>query len=366
MSTRRLTWLAFVILFAARLALACAPAVPRQLDELGYLAGARFLATGEGALEPEGRAPYKVGYSLLLVPFFWLEGEGGGGVDTVFFLTRLLGAFLMASLLPLGAALAGRFEPGLGAGERVALGAAVALSPAAVLYGTTAMSENVLLPGYLLYLLCAARAFEEGSWSRWAAWGAVAGGLYLVHERAIGWLVLAGAACLIDAVIRRRWTPLAGLAAAASLVFVRLPVPGSAWSTGSSAAGYLSELLARPETLLATVVGHVWYLALASGGLLAGGLYLALWGRRPSPLVGLTLLSASSMVGLSVVLMGQRENARMTHWIYGRYSESVLPALVLLALGALCVQARRRRWRTLLPAAGLSALTLVLPPLLLR
>ncbi|MEO1088651.1 MAG: hypothetical protein AAFY88_30835, partial [Acidobacteriota bacterium] len=117
----------------------------------------------------------------------------------------------------------------------------------------------------------------------------------------------------------------------------------------------------------ATVVGHVWYLALASGGLLAGGLYLALGARRRhSPQLWLTLLSSASMIGLSIVLMGQRENARMTHWIYGRYSESVLPALGLLALAALCIEGRRRRWRPLLTAAGLSALTLVLPPLVLR
>ncbi|MBA3302585.1 MAG: hypothetical protein H0U26_01785, partial [Acidimicrobiia bacterium] len=67
---------AALIVVAARLALGATMEGPRVFpDELGYLAAARHLAGGSPPWELGAAAFYHPGYSLLLVPAFWLTDD---------------------------------------------------------------------------------------------------------------------------------------------------------------------------------------------------------------------------------------------------------------------------------------------------
>jgi len=346
-----------------RLLLAAPLAVPLQVDELGYLGNARYLATGEGLVTAVGRAPYKVGYPLLLAPAALL---GDVDAETMLRAAQALNALLAACLVPLGVWLAGRLRPVLGFRDRLLAASCVALYPAVTMYATTAMAFTVLVAGYLLYLVLGWRACHGGSAGAWAAWGGLAGGLYLVHERTIGWLAAATAAAIVAAVARRRATPLLLVPAAAAVASIQwlVPVPGGAYATGAQAVETLAAVLRQPSMLVAAASGQPWYLWLSSGGVLAVGLLAAVpLGRRGDGLAGGPLFwltatgSAASMVAISVLHMAHRHDPRMTHWIYGRYTESVAVAALLVAVVALAgPDARRRR---VLPGVTLAALGLL-------
>ncbi len=353
----------YVALVALRLLLATPLTVPLQVDELGYLGNARYLATGEGLVTATGRAPYKVGYPLLLTPAALL---GDVGAEAMLRAAQTLNALLAAGLVPLGVWLAGRLRPGLGFWDRLLAASCVAVYPAVTMYATTAMAFTALVTGYLGYLVLAWRACHGGSAAAWAAWGGLAGALYLIHERTIGWLAAATAAAIVVAVSRRRATALLLVPAAALVASVQwlVPVPGGAYATGAQVAETLASVLRQPSMLVATGSGQPWYLWLSSGGVLAVGLLAAVsLGRRGDGLAGRPLFwltaagSAASMVAISVLHMAHRHDPRMTHWVYGRYTESVAVAALLVAVVALAApDARRRR---VLPAATLGALVLL-------
>lgn len=350
-------------LVAFRLLLAAPLAVPLQVDELGYLGNARYLATGEGLVATAGRAPYKVGYALLLAPAALL---GDGDAEPMLRAAQALNALLAACLVPLGVGLAGRLRPGLGFRDRLLASTCVGLYPGVTMYATTAMAFTVLVAGFFAYLVLAWRACHGGTAAPWVAWGGLTGFLYLVHERTLGWLAVAAVAAALAAAGRRRLHPLLLVPAAALPASIQwlLPVPGGAYATGAQATGTVAAILRQPSMLLATASGQPWYLWLASGGVLAVGLLaavrLARGGDRLAgrPLFWLTAAgSAASMVAISVLHMAHRHDPRMTHWIYGRYNESVAVAALLVAVVALAVPAARRR--RVLPGVTLGALGLL-------
>ena len=334
MAHRRAVWLATGVLVLLHLVLAVPVEHPQQLDELAYLSTAQWIATGDGLLEPEGRAAYKIGYPLLLAPAYALGGDHAVG----FRWAQLLGAILMALLLPLGDRLLAVLRPEIAAADRLLIALCASLLPAAQLYGVTAMSESVMFPGILLLLLAAARALSGGGGGWWLGLGAVAGGLYLVHERGLV-IVLVILVAVLLAVPRARWRALLALAGMVPLLAAErlITIPGTSYRTGSVARDILSEALADPAELVVITAGHLWYLLLATGGVVVVGLLCwrpRRWKAPASFWVALGGVSAGTFA-LSVLHFTYRPDVTFTHWIYGRYDEAVLVPLLLVALGSL-------------------------------
>lgn len=354
-----------VMLLVLRWALAAPLAVPLQVDELAYLGNARFLATGAGLVATEGRAPFKIGYPLLLTPAARLWD---GRPEPLFRAAQLVNSALAAALVPLGLWLATRLRPDLGFGDRLAAAACAALYPAVSLYATTAMAFNLLATGFLGFLCLAWWATSDPTrWPRWLAWGAWCGGLYAVHERALAWLAVAAAVAGVAAWRHRGWRPLALLPAVVAGASVErlAPLPGGSYDTGGTAVATVLAALHHGRDLLATACGQPWYLWLATGGLLVTGGWVALTRgheRDPklhaAPLFWWTVVgTTASTVAMSVLHMAHRPDARFTHWIYGRYTESLAAGLVLLVLVVMAVAPSPRRSRLLLQGAAVSVAT---------
>ncbi len=356
---RLILWvlLPYLLLVGLRLLLSANLDCPLKPDELGYLGNARYLATGSGLVDPAGRHAYKVGYPLLLIPAFLLTDDPIGGFKAA----QVLNAFLLSLVYPAAFLLAGRLAPSLARVDRLLLALCVSLYPAALLYSTTAMSANAFVPAFFLLLLAAMAALERPrAWS-WAAFGAATVVLYAIHERAIGVV-----ACALGTALLHLWRGSPGRRAPALAFFAAAPgawlllraveVPGSRWHTGSQSLQVLRGALANPETLLVTAAGQLWYLGLATlGSLFAGTLLLALARRRLATLAAVPGLfwpllygSAAAVFATSVLFNVVRwDQARFTHWVYGRQNESVLLPLLLVALLALRGAGDGRRWRDL-------------------
>lgn len=350
---RRHLWLALVlpcvVLCAVHLALATTVEVPQKGDELVYLGNARYLATGEGLVDPTGRDPYKIGYSLLLLPAFWLDASPLGGFAWV----QVINSLLLTALYPALFVLARRLAPTLKLLDHVLLASCLSCYPAVLLYGTTAMSENAFLPLFAWLVAVAHKALQGQRGRDWAMLAVLTMFLYFVHERALGILLtVSGVVALTGFLELRRGTRRWGWVLYPTMAMMTygalraVEVPGSRWQTGTRGSGFVRQALALPESLVATFAGHLWYLTLATVGCLGLGLILRwLESRQPGtenpssravPLFWWLLAgSAGSVLAVSTIFLAQRDEAQFTHWVYGRYCEGVLLPVMLVALLAL-------------------------------
>ncbi len=366
------------VLFGLHWALAGTVEVPQKGDELVYLGNARYLATGQGLVDPTGRDPYKIGYSLLLLPAFWIDASPLGGFAWV----QVINALLTTALYPMLFLLARRLAPDLAPLDHGLLAGVLSCYPAVLLYATTAMSENAFIPAFVGSTLLLHRALETQRWWDWASFSALTVFLYYVHERALGILACAIAVCLLVGWSQLRapikgWGWLASLSIG-GLVFALLhfvEVPGSRWHTGARSSEYFSQAAGMPDALVHTAAGHLWYLMLATGGCLLLGLGLrcleawhlpkhATSSRGPKMFWWFLIGSVGSVLMVSVIFLAQRPEAQLTHMVYGRYSEGVLLPVLLVALLAVRTLARRSQeslavgWRgvAVVAAAGVTVL----------
>jgi len=308
-------------------------------DEIGYLTNARVLDGGlPGQLE---LAPfYRGGYSLLIAPLL----ELGGSPSLTYHLILVLNALLAASVFPLLYLLLTRFA---GVRPELAIWAAFAgaLYPALTVLSQVAMSENVLFPLVVLWLIAFAGLLQEprrGSDLAWAAaLGAATGVLWAVHNRMFVAVVLAlaGMAWLT---LRGRLRP-AALALGVGVVALSLygvhVLDGYlidhnyAGSAPDELSERMDEIFAFGglRTVAANLVGQTWYLLVATFGLAA--VAVADFARRRTPLSGVLLALTALLLLVSAAAFPERTRPDML--IYGRYAEVVAPALIAFGLAAL-------------------------------
>lgn len=370
-----------------------------QADEFGYLYGAHYLALGGPPPATPGYpvAPYFPGYSLLLVPLWWMSRVSAH----VYHQALLVNTALAGLASVLAYALAGRLSPGLSPRVRALIGLVVAAYPAYMGFADVAESENLLVPAFLGLCLLARRAFAHPGVGIWAGLGLAAGALYAVHPSA---LAVAVAVAVVGGWVSRPWSLhrsrlaalgaglVLGLGLARALV-AYVTAGGPSDSTGvASAAGRQ----ASPSGLVhlgVEAAGQLLYLLAGTAGLvvmalsLAGGAAWVVARRReanPSgpagrhrrrrinvlrpdlpgsraryQTVALVMLSALVMLVVSVVSVGG-QGKRLDSFLYGRYLDGILaPLLVIGLLVAVGLRRRatrpRRGWVVIGGLVGLAA-----------
>ena len=337
-------------------------------DEPGYLFGVRVLAgTGSGPLA--GTSYYRGGWSVLLVPVELATSSPRG----VFAAAVVLNALLAAAVVPLVFAILRRHlaVPGRAA----AVSALVAgCYPSLHVLSQAALPEALLAVLVLVAALCLAE-LARGGGAGWAVGlGAALAHAYAVHGRSVA---LVGVGVVVLAVlvargrVRRASAAIAVLALAIGLVLAAL-LDRRLRDVGydGAAADDVGERLRRLADgsgvagTFRNLVGHTWYAAVASLGVLP--LLLARWRDRdlrarlgvPAVVVG---LSALGFLALSAVFLSQP--LRPDHLVYGRYVEAALPLLLGLGVAELL---RRRPTRTEAAAAAMAVAALTGLTLLVR
>lgn len=365
-------WTGAFVLFAVRLVLSLIRTGPVLVaDEIGYLTNARVLAGGlPGQLE---QAPfYRGGYSLLLAPVVDLFSDP----SVAYHLILALNALLAASLLPLLYFLLTRFG---GVRRELAFWAALAGAayPALTVLSQVAMSENVLFPLAVVWLVAFGGLLSVRPGGRDVAWaaalGAAAGALWAVHNRMVVAILLALAG-LIWLAVKKRIRPAAAATGIGviALAFLSVHFLDSYLIDHNYAGSAPDELSERMDSLfqfsglrtaLANLVGQSWYLLVATFGLAAAAAWSFLRPRGAgeegprAPVLGVLLALTGLLLLISASAFPERTRPDML--IYGRYTEIVAPALIAFGLAALAA-VRSKASRALFGLGALTALVVVI------
>ncbi|HET8914775.1 MAG TPA: hypothetical protein VFM91_03635 [Propionibacteriaceae bacterium] len=360
----------YVVQVALRVAISVGRDGPTNLaDETGYLANARVMSGGVAG-ELSMAAFYRGGYSLLLLPAYWL----GDGSRTDYQYALATNALLSSLVFPLVYVLLTRV---FRVPVRTALVAAflAALYPPLVVTTQFAWAES-LLPVLVLLVIITLAGLVTASRPRaavgWAiACGSCAGALYTTHGRTAPMVALLLGLLVALALLRH---DLAVSAVAGAVATVAVTLAGQAlnnWLTARSWGQHHDSDLQRVldnardlgslENVAALGLGQYWYLFVATFGLIVLGLvYLGthllpsdpltrrLWpgwaasrDTAGAPVVGVFL--AGSVIGLTVLAgLFLRPPVRPDHVVYGRYVEILIPPLLALGLVRLWTTPIRR------------------------
>lgn len=341
-------------------------------DEFIYLAKAmnfhRFgsFHAPEGVIDAANLTPPL--YSLVLAPIVAL----GADATSTYRLALALNCFLLTSILYPVFHLLRRNHP-----ASVALpGAALAvLWPVPSLYGSTVLSEALFVPLFCWAVYCYVRAYDSGRWQDLAWFGGLV--VLLAATRWVG-VGMVGVAALVSVLSfpRGQWVRLASaLELRRRLPLLLLGAPAFAlWAYLMAAAGRDGSFLpavrhASAARQIQGAVGQldaheglldylgIWaaqltYLNLATGGALAVllGVFVVVWiGRRPlgdlaakggerahgllGPVAFATVSGLAVLFPTTVVIWRAAQVQDKTRWdMYGRYSDMVVPVLLVLAL----------------------------------
>ncbi len=319
-------------------------------DELGYLGNAWYLA-GVGPIPTLPGKPvlYHWGYSLLLVPVFWLFPEPLLAFRAVLTINAALLSLLYYPLYYL-------LQRHFGSTRRLAIGIAfgTCLYPPFVLQSNVAWSENAFIPFYALLVMAFAALRDKKSYLAAVAFGLLAGFLYTIHPRALSILpisvvyfaVLAWTETLPKGAVV---TSIAVMTAVFLLTrLVNAQILAAGWSE-TSAASILAKVFSTTgvENLLPEAAGQPLYLSQATYGLWwigllyvrqclvvrAGLTFRGLLGDTQGSLLLFLLLTSAGLFFTSCASM--LEPARTDTVIYGRYNEGFLGLYISLALRGL-------------------------------
>jgi hypothetical protein len=345
---RRLLLVGTAALLALRVGLSLVRTGPLIVaDEVGYLTNARLLAGGIAG--QMSTAPFsRGGYSILLAPLLALDGNPA----TSYRLVLILNALLAASLGPLLYLLLTRcFHIAPRAAVWPVLAAAA--YPSVTIYTQVALSENLLIPLFVLWLLCFGGLLDAQTGRQRFVWGAAtavcAVALWAAHGRMSVVLALTALAFVVLAIARRQTLP----AALLGLVLIAVGLAGVhvlndfliARSYGGHAPNEVGQRLSTVESVsgvaafLRNLVGQAWYLMVATLGVaiaVLGTLRATATRSRASGLssqdvvLGLIMLTALGLLVVSALSFP--DVARPDMLIYGRYTEVVLPPVIALGL----------------------------------
>jgi hypothetical protein len=355
-------------------------------DEVGYLGNARYLAGTTHLPDMRGCQFYHFGYSLILLPAFWLFTEPVSTYKAAIAINALLVSTLYFPLYWI----LGSFLDVPGRTARW-IAFTCCLYPSLILYSNFAWSENAFVPFYAWAIALFGRYLGSPSPRDAVLFGFLAGFLYTIHPRALPVLVIVLVYLSVLGLLKvlpRREVLLS--ATAMGLVFgltraLNEHLKATGWGGGGefSATKLAGRLLPGSDfpLLVERASGQLLYLAQATHGLfllgLIGviGLILARMGpegpRRvlADPRTGVPIFTLITAAGVFFASCSSKlysihgwHGIRATEFIHGRYNEALAVVLVALALAELCRSGLRRRrlaWSVIGVTAAIVCLTAV-------
>ena len=308
-------------------------------DEGGYVAVARLLAGDTPSMYGPTYFPV---YGILLAPAAAVLGP-----LEFHRAAQVLNAVAAAATIPVTYVVArqvARLRPWLAAGTAV-VGATTAAS---LLQATMMLPEAVFGLFVLLAVLAVHHALTTARWQVAALAGVVVGLTYGLHPRAVVVIV----ALLVVAVMAWRTGVLiprvAAALAASCLVTAALVQVLDTWATARlyevgtwpSLAGSPTDAITEPGGVALITVGQLWYLLVASVGLVALGFLAAgqlAYARRgtarglSATFVVLGVLGSLALGAIASYQVGLGDVNRADQPVYGRYLEQWIPVLVVFA-----------------------------------
>lgn len=353
-------------------------------DEFGYWAHAAHMTGHTWAGVMDGMGWYSFGYSFLLVPAFFLSNYMPVIYKAAVFFNVIMGI----GIYGLAYLISRRIFPDMTAFQRGMFAWAASSFSSYIVYSYIAWCETLLtfLIWSVFYLVMSIE--EKPTWRKCALLGAALGFAYMVHNRALAF-VIAGVLCMIVFAVQKKTgfrDVLAWAAALAVMIilngilktyFVNLIEHndvinavgvsvklGSANTMGGQTQKIMGLFsLDGCKRFLLNVMGQIWE-CLSSTYLLFGcGLAYAVYQIRQNikseKNIGPYLFPVLAMP-LSVAMTGifcyqykmeaVSGKIRMDPLFYGRYNACFLGIFVLLGIGLL-VTKKSGRWKTYVPVA---------------
>ena len=147
-------------------------------DELGYLGRARYIS-GVAHI-PQNIGPYHFGYSLFLLPAFWLFSDPISVYRAVIITNSLLMSSLYFAIYHISHT---SFECEKKISFLISL--ACCLYPAFVLQSNLAWSENAFIPFFSFFIVSFGLLLKRKSYTMALLFGFVSSFLYTIHPRAL-------------------------------------------------------------------------------------------------------------------------------------------------------------------------------------
>lgn len=322
-------------------------------DEMGYWSHAANMAGLQWSID--GTSWYSYGYSLFLVPLFWISHN----MYFVYKLALLLNAIAGVISFIICYDISKRLSHNINHIVLAAISVLVIMYPSFLAQSYIAWSETILyLFIWILFWLMIRFEENQNIVSSFLI-GFTLGFIYLIHNRTIGVLI---AYCMIGLVwsfmkrIDWRYYTI-------SIVVMVTILIGSGWFkkliavkyvknfedaviSGNGMASIFEKLqtftpIEAIETLFLSVSGQVWYLLAATGLLIFWGIVMCvsqIKNRKQSFFHGFVLLALAGTMGISGIWwmnlsnISTQETVRVDGLFYGRYNECVLGIFLLLGL----------------------------------
>lgn len=322
-------------------------------DEMGYWSHAANMAGLQWSID--GTAWYSYGYSILLVPLFWITHD----MSILYKMALFLNAVMSVISYLFCYSIARKLTPKLETWLVGVISLIVIMYPSFIAHSYIAWSETALFM-FVWFLFWLVIKYEEKHtlWSA-ALIGLTAGYLYLVHNRTIGLMV----ACAMIAVImvflkRMRWQDAGAIILMLLAVYlINTPIKEAlnvkftanfmGTLRGNDISGGMKKIqkLFSPDGVvgfLYSVSGQLWYLIAATGILILwgiGGCIETLVRKKEHVLFyGFSLLafagmfSISSLATISAYKADFSQRVRLDPLFYGRYIECIVGPFLLFGL----------------------------------
>lgn len=332
------------------------------IDEPAQLAMARWLAGGT-RWNLFDHSTWRPGMATLLTPLYWFTD------DTT---TLVRGGLAIGALLGgVGALLLARIALRITTMSPLACVVAagvVALAPSSLAATSYIWAESLVTVTFLGALLLTIDTYDSGRIG--SAIGAIVVSVlgFVAHGRLLPFVALVAVVVVGRFVLRREWRQAAMLA----VVAVGWTVIGHTYTTwifnhvwddpgSSNTVGSITTRLPRITDNAQSLVGQSWYQFVATAGLAAVGVGVAIAAavRRDAHRAPLTPRNARillaytlPLVAVSVIFMSGRTRADQR--IYGRYNDAIMWPLIIV--GVAWLLSLRHAVRPVRLAAGVTAI----------
>lgn len=317
-------------------------------DEAGYLGNARFLAGGL-PIKMFKAGAYYPGYSLLLIPIYWLGLSPEHTYQAALVLNGLLLGTAYLSLIAWT-----RWLLGDESKYSYCIAFAASLYPTFLVQPGFAMSESAAIAvatslPLLCYRFIASRRLSNG-----LAFALLTVFLHAIHPRFAGTVAAAALVTAVAALFRAvsvrsallTWSVLgAGVFGTRALTAYISSVNGGGTSKSAERMANTMTRMDGIWAILLEAFGQFWYLGVATAGLVVVGLVALVklllapnnsgprWASARWLALAFTLLSTAVAFGVSSAFLSNPR--RVDHFIYGRYNECVLAPILATGLWAL-------------------------------